>query len=80
MRDDDAERARRKRNIALGLARGARVAIGYLKANLNAAERGTLAEVLDWEATRHARCGTTEDHLEAAKAFVEKRPPRFQGR
>jgi 2-(1,2-epoxy-1,2-dihydrophenyl)acetyl-CoA isomerase len=75
----DAELEQETRGVALALARGARVALGYLKANLNAAERGTLAEVLDWEAMRHARCGTTEDHLEAAKAFVEKRPPVFRG-
>ncbi len=52
-----------------------------LKANLNAAEQGaTLAQALDHEAIRHIRCGMTEDHLEAARAFVEKRAPVFTGR
>ena len=28
----------------------------------------------------HIRTGQTDDHREAAKAFVEKRPPTFTGR
>jgi 2-(1,2-epoxy-1,2-dihydrophenyl)acetyl-CoA isomerase len=56
------------------------VAYRYMKRNLNAAESGTLHELLDLEAWHHARCGMTEDHREAAKAFVEKRPPAFRGR
>ena len=76
----DADLERETRAVALSLARGARVALGYMKANLNAAEQGSLETVLDWEAMRHARCATTEDHREAAAAFVEKRPPVFKGR
>jgi 2-(1,2-epoxy-1,2-dihydrophenyl)acetyl-CoA isomerase len=76
----DADLERETRAVALSLARGARVALGYMKANLNAAEQGSLETVLDWEAMRHARCTTTEDHREAATAFVEKRPPVFKGR
>ena len=64
----------------LRLARGPRVAYRYMKRNLNAAEQGTLAEVLDLEAWHQARCGLTEDHREAARAFVEKREPVFRGR
>ena len=48
--------------------------------NTNAAESGTLEELLDLEAWHHTRCGMTEDHREAAKAFVEKRQPVFRGR
>jgi 2-(1,2-epoxy-1,2-dihydrophenyl)acetyl-CoA isomerase len=32
------------------------------------------------ESTHHRHTGTTEDHLEASKAFVEKREPVFRGR
>jgi 2-(1,2-epoxy-1,2-dihydrophenyl)acetyl-CoA isomerase len=67
-------------DLAARLARGPRVAHRYMKRNLNAAESGTLAEILDLEAWNHARCGMTEDHQEAARAFVEKREPLFRGR
>src|SRR5262245_56787326 len=62
------------------LARGPRVAYRYMKRNLNAAENVTLHELLDLEAWHHTRCGMTEDHREATKAFVDKREPVFKGR
>lgn len=31
------------------------------------------------EAEHHTRCASTEDHREAAAAFVEKRAPKFRG-
>jgi len=66
--------------IAARLAAGPRVAFRYMKRNLNAAETLSLAEVMDMEAWHHTRCGMTEDHLEGARAFVEKRKPAFKGR
>jgi 2-(1,2-epoxy-1,2-dihydrophenyl)acetyl-CoA isomerase len=66
--------------LAARLAKGPRIALRYMKRNLNAAESGTLKELLDLEAWHHSRCGMTEDHREAAKAFVEKREPLFRGR
>ena len=51
-----------------------------MKRNLNCAESGGLAELLDLEAANQVLTGRTEDHREAAKAFVEKRPPLFVGR
>jgi 2-(1,2-epoxy-1,2-dihydrophenyl)acetyl-CoA isomerase len=69
---------------ALGLARrlahGPLIAYGYMKRNLLAAETAPLQEVLDLEALHQSRTGMTEDHREAARAFVEKRPPQFCGR
>ena len=62
------------------LAAGPRVAYRYMKENLNRAVHGELGECLDMEAAHHNRTGQTEDHREAAKAFVEKRPPTFVGR
>ncbi len=56
------------------------LAIGYMKRNLNAAEHATLGEVLDLEATHMIRTFATDDHRAAAKAFVEKRAPVFEGR
>ena len=65
--------------LAARLARGPRIAYRYMKRNFNAAETGTLKDLLDLEAWHHTRCGLTEDHREAAKAFVEKRDPVFRG-
>ncbi|HWI81995.1 enoyl-CoA hydratase [Ramlibacter sp.] len=72
--------AARTREIALRLAQGPTVAYRYMKENLNRALAGALDECLDLEATHHIHCGQTEDHREAARAFVEKREPVFQGR
>jgi len=76
----DADLDKETRALAARLARGPRVAYRYMKRNMNAAESGTLAELLDLEAWHHSRTGETEDHREAARAFVDKREPRFTGR
>ena len=52
----------------------------FLYQNFNAAENGSLAELLDREARGQVETGRTEDHKEAARAFVEKRAPVFAGR
>ena len=62
------------------LANGPRVAYAYIKANLEEAMDIDHATAIDREAERMLRCQTTYDHKEAAKAFVEKRAPLFQGR
>ena len=74
----DADLERETLALALRMARGPRVALGYMKRNLNAAESGSLAQILDLEAWHHTRCGMTEEHREAARAFVEKREPVFE--
>jgi 2-(1,2-epoxy-1,2-dihydrophenyl)acetyl-CoA isomerase len=67
--------------LARRLAAGPPVAYRYMKENLNRAAMGAdVIECLDLEVTHHAHAGTTEDHREAAKAFVEKREPVFKGR
>ena len=66
--------------LARRLADGPRVALGYIKRNLFAAETEDFQTVLDLEAAHQARCALTEDHKEAVAAFVEKRRPVFKGR
>ena len=66
--------------LARSLAQGPQIALGLMKRNLNCAEISGLAELLDMEAANQVLTGRTEDHREAAKAFVEKRAPVFVGR
>lgn len=66
--------------LARSLAAGPRLAFAQMKRNLDAGEEERLAHVLDVEAEGQIRCRFTEDHREAARAFVEKRPARFRGR
>ena len=76
----DAEIDAAARELALSLAQGPSVALGYIKRNINNAEHLPLEDCFDAEAIHHSRAGETADHKEAAKAFVEKRKPVFQGR
>ncbi|HEX8103673.1 MAG TPA: enoyl-CoA hydratase [Solirubrobacteraceae bacterium] len=66
--------------VARRLAAGPRVALGYMKENLNRALTAELEDCLDIEATHHLSTGETADHAEAARAFTEKRRPEFRGR
>jgi 2-(1,2-epoxy-1,2-dihydrophenyl)acetyl-CoA isomerase len=66
--------------LATRLARGPRVAWGYMKRNFKVAEQGDLGRLLDIESDGMIRTGQSADHREASRAFVEKRPPQFQGR
>ena len=66
--------------LARRLAQGPRIALRLMKQNFNAAESGTFGQLLDLEARHQIESGQTEDHREAARAFVEKRAPMFHGR
>jgi 2-(1,2-epoxy-1,2-dihydrophenyl)acetyl-CoA isomerase len=68
------------REYAQELASLPTIAVGYMKKNLNVGLRGSLSDVLDAEAIHMIRTFDTEDHKGAAKAFVEKKSPQFNGR
>ena len=76
----DEELATVTMELARSLAQGPSIALSLMKRNLNCAENGSLAELLDMEAIHQVQTGRTEDHREAANAFVEKRTPIFIGR
>jgi 2-(1,2-epoxy-1,2-dihydrophenyl)acetyl-CoA isomerase len=65
--------------LAGKLAKGPSAAYGYIKQNINLAETATLPEVLTSEALANARASQTHDAKEAVQAFLEKRPPNFEG-
>src|SRR3954453_20455505 len=75
----DAEVEAEAHELAMSLAQGPTVTLGYIKTNINNAERLSLEACFDAEAMHHSRSGDTADHKEAAKAFVEKRKPAFVG-
>jgi 2-(1,2-epoxy-1,2-dihydrophenyl)acetyl-CoA isomerase len=76
----DEELAAETMALAERLANGPGIALRYMKRNLNVAVYGDLAAGLDSEAYGMLRSRASEDHKEAAQAFVEKRPPVFRGR
>jgi len=66
--------------LAKRFATGARRAVGEAKQLLNQSLDNTLAQQLYEEAKAVARVVATEDFVEGAKAFGEKRAPRYRGR
>lgn len=75
--DELMDYARQRAERAAGFAP---LTFAAIKANLNDSAHVSFPEMLDREADRHTRCGRTSDAREAARAFLEKRPPVFQGR
>jgi enoyl-CoA hydratase/carnithine racemase len=62
------------------LAAGPTVAYRLMKQNLDRALRADLPTCLAGEAAGLVESARTEDHREAVRAFIEKRPPKFTGR
>src|ERR1700743_498112 len=73
----DAEIDTAARELAMSLAQGPTITLGFITPNIKNAERLPLEACFDGRPFHHARAGETVDHKEAAKAFVEKRKPVF---
>jgi 2-(1,2-epoxy-1,2-dihydrophenyl)acetyl-CoA isomerase len=65
--------------LAEQIASGPTLAFARMKENFNRGEHCDAATALDQEALNMSLSGQTNDHREAAKAFVEKRSPTFTG-
>ena len=76
----EAELEKQTMELARRLASGPSIAYRYMKENLNRAVGGEMGECMDLEATHHVHTGLTEDHRNAARSFVEKKTPVFEGR
>ncbi|MFN0026821.1 MAG: enoyl-CoA hydratase-related protein [Acidimicrobiales bacterium] len=69
------------RGVAARLASGPSIAYRFMKENINRAAAGVdVGDCMDLEVTHHQHCGQTEDHRNAAQAFVNKQEPVFSGR
>ena len=73
------ELAERAEEVLATLAGGPTLALARTKALLRSALQADLDGALAAEAQAQAASGSTRDHLEGVTAFVEKRPPSFQG-
>jgi len=68
------------RDLAKRLAEGPTKAIGLTKRALNKSISSDLETMLEYESYLQEIAGATSDHVEAVRAFFEKRKPNFQGR
>jgi 2-(1,2-epoxy-1,2-dihydrophenyl)acetyl-CoA isomerase len=76
----DAEFATHVAARAAKLAAGPTLAYGEVKAALRASYAQDLDAQLAHEAQAQGRCGNSRDFREGVIAFLEKRPPRYEGR
>jgi enoyl-CoA hydratase len=68
------------RQLATEIAANSPLAVQGTKAVLTACEDKSVADGLDYVATWNAGFLSSDDLVEAMTAFMEKRPPEFQGR
>lgn len=68
------------RSFALEFANGPTAAYALTKRLLQQAEHTSFGELLELEADAQGTAGYTSDHAAAVAAFLEKRPPVFDGR
>lgn len=66
--------------LAANLAQGPTVALGLIRRLARDADHSTLGEALSAERAAQREAGRTDDFKAAVLAFLQKRPPRFEGR
>jgi len=66
------------REVATRLAKGPTKALGLTKRALNKSVASDLEVALEYESYLQEIAGATSDHMEAVRAFFEKREPIFQ--
>lgn len=76
--DDTFEAHWRKR--AAYLAKGPTAGFAAIKQAIRGSYDQTLTQQLETEAVLQGQCGRTRDFAEGVVAFLEKRPPKFEGR
>ena len=76
----DPEFAAAWRALARELASGATEAFALTKEGLNASWDRDFASFLELEASLQDRAGRTSDYAEGVRAFLQKRPAKFEGR
>ncbi|AXQ28278.1 2-(1,2-epoxy-1,2-dihydrophenyl)acetyl-CoA isomerase [Solimonas sp. K1W22B-7] len=77
---DDAELMPAVMAMAQRFAAGPGVAIERIKQAIHAAAQNDLGKQLDLESDLQRDCGRSQDFMEGAMAFVQKRKPNFKGR
>lgn len=77
--EDDAFAAHWKARAA-HLAKGPTEAYAHVKAAIRGSFENSLEEQLLLEARLQGKCGQTRDFKEGVLAFMEKRPPEYEGR
>lgn len=77
---EDSELHREAFELALNLSEGPTVALGLTKAALRVSFRNSLSEQLELEAAYQGKAAKSRDFIEGLAAFLEKRPPKFEGR
>ena len=66
--------------LAQRLAAGPGMALARIKQSLYAADGNTLAQQIDLERQLQRECGVSQDFMEGATAFLQKRKAAFKGR